>query len=142
MVVPAGTRISDEAVARAMPEIIVLAWTATGARAKTNSRRVSEFIFSGMDVQQAAPALTADAKQLADRHGIEMFNESQLGNLLELVGAKYDAEVLALLRDERKYCPKCESEMVLRTAKKGFKAGSTFWGCSTYPKCQGIIRIG
>jgi iron complex transport system substrate-binding protein len=33
MVVPPGTRVSDEEVARAMPEIIVLAWTATGARA-------------------------------------------------------------------------------------------------------------
>ncbi len=33
MVVPAGERISDEQVAKAMPEVIVLAWTATGAKA-------------------------------------------------------------------------------------------------------------
>lgn len=39
MVVPAGARVSDEDVARAMPEVIVLAWTATGARSKPASAR-------------------------------------------------------------------------------------------------------
>lgn len=34
-------------------------------------------------------------------------------------------------------CPKCSSEMVLRTAKKGANAGGRFWGCVTYPKCRG-----
>lgn len=34
-------------------------------------------------------------------------------------------------------CPKCSSEMVLRTAKKGANAGSQFWGCSRYPTCIG-----
>jgi len=33
-------------------------------------------------------------------------------------------------------CPKCGAEMVLRTAKKGSRAGSQFWGCSKYPKCD------
>ena len=34
MVVPAGERVSDEQVAEAAPEAIVLAWAATGTRAK------------------------------------------------------------------------------------------------------------
>jgi iron complex transport system substrate-binding protein len=33
-VVPSGTSVSDEEVSRAMPDIIVLAWTATGTRAR------------------------------------------------------------------------------------------------------------
>ena len=33
-------------------------------------------------------------------------------------------------------CPQCGSALVLRTAKSGARAGSQFWGCSTYPKCQ------
>ena len=36
-VVPAGTRITDEEVARARPDVIVLAWTAAGARSKPSS---------------------------------------------------------------------------------------------------------
>jgi iron complex transport system substrate-binding protein len=36
MVVPAGERVTDEQVAEAQPEVIVLAWAATGRRAKTS----------------------------------------------------------------------------------------------------------
>jgi iron complex transport system substrate-binding protein len=36
-VIPAGTRVTDEEVARARPDVIVLAWTATGARSKPSS---------------------------------------------------------------------------------------------------------
>ncbi|TAN32185.1 hypothetical protein EPN29_08340 [bacterium] len=34
-------------------------------------------------------------------------------------------------------CPRCESPMVLRIARRGASEGEHFWGCSTYPKCQG-----
>jgi iron complex transport system substrate-binding protein len=37
MVVAAGERVTDEKVARAAPELIVLAWAATGGRAKTST---------------------------------------------------------------------------------------------------------
>jgi iron complex transport system substrate-binding protein len=37
MVVPTGQRVTDEQVAEANPDVIVLAWTATGARAKPAS---------------------------------------------------------------------------------------------------------
>lgn len=34
-------------------------------------------------------------------------------------------------------CPECEKRMVLRTARKGPRAGHQFWGCSNWPGCQG-----
>ena len=33
-------------------------------------------------------------------------------------------------------CPKCGSEMVLRTVKRGTNVGKRFWGCSTFPACR------
>ena len=39
-----------------------------------------------------------------------------------------------------KICPKCGSEMVLRTAKKGAHAGEQFWGCSRFPDCRTILK--
>jgi len=36
-------------------------------------------------------------------------------------------------------CPICRSHMKLRTAKRGAKAGSQFWGCSRYPDCRGTL---
>lgn len=37
-------------------------------------------------------------------------------------------------------CPKCGSDMVLRTAKSGANQGEKFWGCSRYPQCRGIVK--
>ncbi len=34
-------------------------------------------------------------------------------------------------------CPLCCQVMVLRTTRKGARAGSQFWGCSRYPDCKG-----
>lgn len=38
-------------------------------------------------------------------------------------------------------CPLCGAPMVLRTARNGMNAGNQFYGCSTYPKCRGIVNI-
>lgn len=38
-------------------------------------------------------------------------------------------------------CPKCSAPMVRRHAKAGPNAGEAFWGCSTFPKCRGIIPV-
>jgi hypothetical protein len=35
-------------------------------------------------------------------------------------------------------CPNCGSAMVLRTARRGDRAGQQFYGCVSYPKCRGI----
>ena len=84
---------------------------------------------------------SAEAKQLAEKHGIEIVNETGLARMLESTDAESDPESLAILRDPRKFCPKCESEMVLRTAGKGSGAGKQFWGCSTYPRCNFTMPI-
>ena len=39
-------------------------------------------------------------------------------------------------------CPKCGSQMVLRSAKNGANAGEKFWGCPNYPQCRGVIKFG
>ncbi len=38
---------------------------------------------------------------------------------------------------EKPVCPLCKGTMVVRTAKKGRNAGSSFWGCTGYPNCTG-----
>lgn len=47
---------------------------------------------------------TGDAKQLAEKHGIEIINEAGLAQLLESTDAKSDPDVLDLLLDKRKFC--------------------------------------
>lgn len=38
-------------------------------------------------------------------------------------------------------CPRCNGNLVLRTATKGVNAGNQFYGCSNYPKCKYIQNI-
>jgi hypothetical protein len=82
---------------------------------------------------------TLEAKEFAFKHSIELVGENQFLQMLESVEWKFNPAVQAVLRDARKICPKCEAEMVLRTATKGRNIGQQFWGCSTYPRCKGII---
>lgn len=41
----------------------------------------------------------------------------------------------------KKICPRCGAELVLRVAKKGDIVGRKFWGCSSYPKCRFIENV-
>jgi hypothetical protein len=81
---------------------------------------------------------TQDAIDLAARHNIELVGEQGVIGLLKYLDQK---EVQRLLTDTRKYCPRCESEMVIRTASKGTRAGSQFWGCLGYPGCSFTMEI-
>jgi restriction system protein len=85
---------------------------------------------------------TSEATQLADEHNIEILDETGLAQLLEQAGARFDPVLLDALQDRRKSCPKCEAEMILRTAKKGPNADRQFWGCSQYPRCQEALEAG
>lgn len=79
---------------------------------------------------------TREARDLAQQHHIELLDATALVALLEAANARFDPEIIALLNDKRKFCPKCEAEMILRTARKGAFAGRDFWSCSTFPVCR------
>jgi four helix bundle suffix protein len=38
-------------------------------------------------------------------------------------------------------CPRCGKPMALRTARKGERPGSQFWGCSGFPECKGTRAL-
>lgn len=38
-------------------------------------------------------------------------------------------------------CPLCGKPMALRTARKGPRTGSQFWGCVGYPDCKGTLPL-
>ncbi len=39
------------------------------------------------------------------------------------------------------HCPVCSSAMIKRLAKRGANAGNSFWGCSKYPGCRGVVNV-
>ena len=78
---------------------------------------------------------THAAAAYAQRHQIELMDEPMLRRNLEEVQWRLHPAFAELMNDPRKICPKCENEMVLRTAAMGAYAGQQFWGCST-PRCH------
>jgi four helix bundle suffix protein len=65
-------------------------------------------------------------------------------------GGGYSERLAAARLEERKradqpekgpVCSACGKAMVLRTARKGAKAGSRFWGCVGYPECRGTLHV-
>jgi len=44
-------------------------------------------------------------------------------------------------KENSQSCPKCGGEMVLREVKKGQNIGNKFWGCSSFPKCRGVVNV-
>jgi hypothetical protein len=43
--------------------------------------------------------------------------------------------------DQIPTCPRCQGQMIKRVAKKGQHQGQTFFGCSQFPKCRGVVNI-
>jgi len=83
-------------------------------------------------------------QQIADgclKPSIKM-NIQHARHVREIVAAKTEVITSPPASIPTKPCPKCGSEMVLRTTKKGPKSGNQFWGCSTFPKCRAIAEIG
>ena len=71
------------------------------------------------------------------------YSVAELNTMLQGYIKGKPAETLPSIQDEDVIpkCPKCGSDMVLRTAKSGANAGNKFWGCRNYPNCRGILKF-
>ena len=62
--------------------------------------------------------------------------------ILESVNSKnLDKENEVSKKEDKKICPRCGAELVLRLAKKGEYEGKKFYGCSSFPKCRYVENI-
>lgn len=87
---------------------------------------------------------TEDAKVFVRGLNLELIDgeklKSMIGTAANVAPAPSTANVATPATPQ---CPKCGAVMQIRVARKGANAGQKFWGCSTYPKCNGtqIIRV-
>jgi four helix bundle suffix protein len=99
-------------------------------------------------VEKAAPELAANAMLCAVNQAAYLLKrqiQSQGREFLEKGGFTeklYGARKRTLSdqsdgSDKPPACRNCGKPMVLRTARKGTKAGQPFWGCSGFPDCKG-----
>ncbi len=83
---------------------------------------------------------TLEAQDFARGKALELVDGAQLARMIEEV-KRPPSTTAASPPNEETLCPICGSEMVLRVAKKGPRAGEKFWGCSTFPRCRGVKTL-
>jgi restriction system protein len=86
----------------------------------------------------ATTTFTADAVAFAKDKPIELMDSKAL---LRLVRDVQTTSHITATSDEPDHlipnCPRCNTAMVMREARRGTHAGQKFWGCVNYPKCRG-----
>jgi restriction system protein len=124
---------------------------------KVNVKPIRE-LFGVMAAEGADSAIfitsgryTGDALKFAEGQPIELIDRDGFFDLVRCfqkdLQKHYGTEPAATQRRKETpeaaeippNCPICQSPMKLRTAKRGAKAGSRFWGCSRYPDCHGTL---
>ena len=76
---------------------------------------------------------TRPAEAFAQQHGITIRDGRDLAGRAKAQLSEVKLNELLNSRDH--HCPKCESRMVWRTGDF-----TPFWGCSTYPRCRGVLK--
>ncbi len=92
---------------------------------------------------------TQEAKSFAEGINIDLIDGPELTAMIKKIPRQPQSTIattqpvflrsLAATADPN--CPKCGSAMTKRTARQGTNYGKTFWGCTDYPQCRGIIAI-
>ena len=96
-------------------------------------------------LQQADPGIAANAIICLIHQANYLLDKQIAGLEREFVRDGGYSEQLAAARIARRgrgdqlspACPLCGKPMALRTARKGPRPGSQFWGCSGFPECKG-----
>jgi len=92
---------------------------------------------------------TAEAREFARQNGVDLVDGEGLTSFVEgrrtapfraenrQSGPPDESDDYPSPIVDAPSCPRCQSPMVKRTAKRGTRAGSPFWGCSKWPRCRG-----
>jgi restriction system protein len=88
------------------------------------------FTAASEDFARGRNIMLVDGTQLFDM--IRQAKHALAGSAAEVPPSTTKAAAMAAPQ-----CPVCNAAMVRRTAQKGSKPGTQFWGCSKFPACRG-----
>jgi restriction system protein len=83
----------------------------------------------------ATGGFTRDALQFASGKSLQLVDGRALAKLAR--GGAQPTNVPFTKAPSQPECPQCGKPMVWRTARRGPKTGTQFWGCTSYPDCRG-----
>jgi restriction system protein len=79
---------------------------------------------------------TSESREFAKANAIALIDGPKLTQMIASVQQSGNMQAQP---EVARACAKCGSEMVLRVAKKGPLSGKSFWGCSKFPDCRGVV---
>ncbi|WP_394124975.1 topoisomerase DNA-binding C4 zinc finger domain-containing protein [Psychrobacter nivimaris] len=133
---------------KATPEPIV---KETAKRAILKSREVhrwsgqteieaNDLLIDSMDTHQTVTQHTIKSHDIANKIFLTPFEvmEPELAAISSETDVVIDHTADLI---QTPTCPRCDGEMIKRVAKKGLNQGQTFFGCSQFPKCRGVVNI-
>lgn len=80
------------------------------------------------------------ARRFAAMNDLLLVGAKDLVRMLDQANYRSNPMLQAALDQSRKFCPRCEKDMVLRNAESGPNPGSRIWGCSSYPQCNYTVN--
>lgn len=75
------------------------------------------------------------------QHNAYIADKKALNSSIKSNSKNTKSQKLASTEMQTPSCPKCNSAMIERIAKKGTQQGQAFYGCSQFPKCRGTVNI-
>lgn len=81
----------------------------------------------------AVRACRYSTSRMADKHGIEVVNETDLARMLESTDARFDQAMLEILRDTRKLCPQVRAGIGAADGQQGAWRGQAVLGMLWLP---------
>jgi ssDNA-binding Zn-finger/Zn-ribbon topoisomerase 1 len=81
------------------------------------------------------------SSRTVDSNHNENQNNYFIQDILQKTVGQYLNKKIVCKTDPPPLCPSCNSEMVLRTARKGIYEDMKFYGCIRYPSCDCIVNI-
>jgi len=88
---------------------------------------------------------TAEAEQFAVGKHIQLLVGNRFLSLIQSLPADEQGELLARATAGDHWTPsspRCGTKLILRTARRGKRVGSQFWGCKNYPGCRYTMQVG
>jgi restriction system protein len=84
---------------------------------------------------------TFGARRFAAMNNLLLVGRKDLLRLLKEADWQKNPALVGAIDQSRKFCPRCEKDMVLRDAHPGVFTGGRTWNCSGYPKCNYTVNV-
>ena len=85
---------------------------------------------------------TEDARQFGKENGLILLDGEELFNEIKGLNEEGERRLLEFATEGDYWVPSCPNCGIKMKERKNRISGRKFWGCSKFPRCRGIIKIG